>query len=114
MISQAIIFASSRPEFPGIEGSGLAFLSFWGSLYPKSGIFTFSEWVAQQPRYLDTFVVSVTRRSSVEASGLLLQGIKLGKKTRLVKIGTFALVMVGTTESSKDWFKAEKVDWTVV
>jgi hypothetical protein len=63
VISQAVVFASNRPEFPGIEGLGLAFLTFWGRLYFKSGMYTFSEWVEQQPRFLDTFVVPITRRN---------------------------------------------------
>jgi hypothetical protein len=109
-----VVFASNRPEFPGIEGLGLAFLAFWGPLYFKSDTYTFSEWVEQQPRFLDTFVVPITRPNPLKVVSLLLQGRTLGKKTRLVKIGIFDLAMIGITESSENWSKTEKVDWIVV
>ncbi|RDW57493.1 hypothetical protein BP6252_13753 [Coleophoma cylindrospora] len=114
MISQAVIFASNRPEFPGIEGLGLAYLNFWGRLYSKSDVYEFSEWTQQQPRFLDTFVVPITRPNPLKVVGLLLQGRTLRKKTRLVKIGTFELAMIGITESPENWPKVENVDWIVV
>jgi hypothetical protein len=112
VIKQAVVLASSKSEFPGMEGNGYAYMSFWGALYSKSCEYEFSEWIQQQPRYLDTFIVAITNNNPVSIVGLLLQGKRLGKKTRLAKIGTFELAIIG--DQVKSWPDAQQVDWLVL
>lgn len=111
-IKRAVVLASSRPEHPSFQGHGLASLAFWGRDYSKSGNYRLSEWIEQQPRYLDSFVVSLTQRDAVETVGVLLQGRRIGKTTRLVKIGIFHLVAMEGNVGS--WPDVKEVDWIVV
>jgi hypothetical protein len=112
VMKQAVVLASNKSEFPGMEGNGYAYMSFWGALYSKSCEYEFSEWIQQQPRYLDTFIVALTNNNPVSIVGLLLQGKGLGKKTRLAKIGTFELAIFG--DQVKSWPDAQQVDWVVL
>lgn len=111
-IKKAMILSLSKPKYPAIHEHDFALLSFWGRSYSKSGVYKLSEWIKQQPWYLDTFVVSLTCSNVVEIVGVLLQGKRVGKRTRLAKIGTFTLAMNEAFVAT--WPEVKDLHWKVV
>lgn len=87
-IPLAAILASNREQ--SMLSRSTAMLGFWGSRHTESQEVVLSDWIATQPKKFDTFAVCLTKGGSHNA-GVILQGRRLGKSTRLVKVGFFVL-----------------------
>ena len=87
-IHQAAILASNKEQ--STLSHSKVMLGFWGSRFSDSQEATLSDWIAKQPKMFDTFAVCLTRGGSHNV-GLIFQGRRLGKSTRLVKVGFFAI-----------------------
>lgn len=86
-------------------------LGFWGSRHSESQEAILSEWIATQPQVFDTFAVCLTK-GSPQNLGLVLQGRRLGRTTKLVKVGFYVV-----NPDSLGYYAvpiSQPVDWTVV
>lgn len=108
-ITEAVVLGSNRIGYVNIQA--IVALAFWGSRFSESNVYVLSNWIEAQPKSLDTFAVSLTEKRS-EMVGLLLQGRRVGRSTRLVKVGIIGLDL--SLVETEYWPNAQPVDWIVV
>ena len=108
-IRQAAILASSREQ--SMISHSLVLLGFWGSRHRESQEVILSDWITKQSKIFDTFAVCLTN-GGPHNTGLILQGRRLGKSIRLIKVGYF------TISPDSIAFRAvpisQRVNWIVV
>ena len=112
-IHQAAILAWSKEsskEYRAPSHSKVMF-GFWGSRRRESQEAILSEWLAKQPTIFDTFAVSLTKGGSHNL-GLILQGRRLGKSIRLVKVGFFVAGPDSVAQHAIPL--SHHVDWIVI
>ncbi|KAI4141330.1 MAG: hypothetical protein L6R39_005400 [Caloplaca ligustica] len=110
-IARAAILASTREQGPLSHTAVL--LKIWGSRQREYQRVILSDWIATQPKALDTFAVYLTRGGWYNA-GVILQGWhkhihNTRRTTKLVKVGNFDVI-----QDSLAVPISQPVDWTVL